>query len=117
MPSCDPTWRAELHNDTSMKQLVRVLIILFVAISGCTGTSPAQAHVGKQHYNYLPMVSGPVMRVLWADTCDPRTDPHICYISNSLTILREFYIALGDVGATLDYTMPQSLAQLRQYDV
>ena len=97
------------------KNLFRVMFVVLVAISGSAG--PARAHTSKLHYYYLPMVSGPRMRVLWTDTCDPRTDPNFCHLSNSLTIWHEFYATLDDVGATLEYTMPQTLAQLRQYDV
>ena len=66
---------------------------------------------------YLPIVVSPPIRVLWTNDCDPRSDPGFCHISDSLTILNEFYATLRDIRATIQYSMPQSLDQLKQYDV
>jgi uncharacterized membrane protein len=76
-----------------------------------------RAQTSGSYSIYLPFIATSPMRVLWTDDCDPRTDPQFCHISASLTILNEFYAALNDVGATIQYAMPQSLDQLKQYDV
>ena len=104
-----------------MKRLTRLAIVLgALIVSGYTlSTYPAPTHAqtGDTYTVFLPLVSAEPLRVLWADQCDPRTDPHICYLSDSLTILDEFYATLNEVGATIQYAQPQSLDQLRQYDV
>src|SRR5262245_29565364 len=99
-----------------MKRRLRhtVALLLFIAF-GCAMTTHAQT--SSTYKIYLPSIANTPMRVLWTDDCDPRTDPQVCHISNSLTIMNEFYAALTDVRATIQYTMPQSLDQLRQYDV
>lgn len=93
----------------------RTLALLLFIVFGYAMTTHAQT--SGSYTIYLPSIANIPMRVLWTDDCDPRTDPQVCHISDSLTVLNEFYAALTDVGATIEYTMPQSLDQLRQYDV
>ncbi len=109
-----------------MRRLMGLTLALFVPIvmglivvgqGVTTRAQPARAQPGGSFTVYLPIIRADHMRILYASSCDPRTDPHFCSISNSLTILNEFYTTIREVGATIQYTMPQSLDQLRQYDV
>src|SRR5512136_2800359 len=99
-----------------MKRLTRLTLALLVFfVFGYAMRTHAQT--GGSYTIYLPLIANTHMRVLYTDKCDPRTDPHVCNLSDSPTILNEFYAALNDIRATIQYTMPQSLDQLRQYDV
>jgi hypothetical protein len=122
-----------------MKRLAPVILAFLISIvfwqivlaSAAVGTSnaaprpaltaPALAQprapaVAFSNTIYFPLVMSPPPRVLWADDCS-RSSPYFCPVSNSLTILNEFYAALNDIGATIQFSMPHSLDQLRQYDV
>ena len=97
-----------------MKRFVQLtLALLIFIVFGCAMTTHAQT--SGSYTVYLPFVAPP-LRVLWTEFCDPRTDPDVCGYSDT-AILKEFYATLNSIPATIDYTMPQSLEQLRHYDI
>jgi len=55
------------------------------------------------------------VRILYTDTCDPRTDLNLCRISSSMDFLQPFYDMIATIG-TITYG-DMSLAHLSDYDV
>ena len=55
-------------------------------------------------------------RLLWADPCDPRTDPQACHLGD-VAILAPFYGVITSLGAQLRYAVPPGLQELATYDV
>jgi WD40 repeat protein len=56
------------------------------------------------------------INILWMDNCDPRKDASNCQEGPS-EIFKEFYDTLAKLNANIEYRLPQSLPDLKKYDV
>ncbi len=66
----------------------------------------------------LADTAGPTdLQILWLDSCDPRTDPEVCQLSDSVDIMAQFYALVEEIGATLTYRVPEDVAVLLEFDV